>query len=211
MSKRWLVPVGLAAAALIATGCGSSSSSGTSTGSGSGGSAGSGSTASIVVKTTMIGGATVLTNAKGFKPYWFVPDTSTKSNCNGQCAKFWPPLKARLPPALATGTLGTITRSNGTMQATWNGHPLYTFLSDKKPGKNSGNGLNSSGGLWHEVTVSGAAAPWASSSKSKSSGRRHRRLTRILRQRGDPGSTRPGGLHVSGSKASSPERHAVSE
>ena len=57
------------------------------------------------------------------------------------------------------------------MQATWNGHPLYTFLSDKKPGENSGNGLNSSGGLWHEVTVSGgAAAPSASTSKSKSSG-----------------------------------------
>jgi predicted lipoprotein with Yx(FWY)xxD motif len=57
-----------------------------------------------------------------------------------------------------TGTLATITRSDGTVQATWNGHPLYTYISDTAPGQAKGNGLNLSGGVWHEVTISGTAA-----------------------------------------------------
>jgi predicted lipoprotein with Yx(FWY)xxD motif len=165
MGKRWLVPVGLAAAALIATGCGSSSS----TPAGSGGThsaAASGNT----LETKSIGGVSVLTNAKGFTLYWFAPDTSTTSKCNGSCATFWPPVKG---PATAgsgvTGTLGTITRSDGSSQATYDGHPLYTYKGDTAPGQNKGNGLNASGGLWHEVTASGDA-PSPSASKSKKSG-----------------------------------------
>ena len=56
-----------------------------------------------------------------------------------------------------TGTLGTITRPDGTTQATYDGHPLYTYAGDSAPGQNKGNGLNASGGLWYEMTVSGAA------------------------------------------------------
>lgn len=152
MGKRWLVPVSLAAAALIATGCGSSSTT-----SGGSGNAGSGSHSSAnELKTTKIGSATVLTDAQGFTLYWFVPDTSTTSKCYGECAKFWPPQKG---PATAgsgvTGTLGTITRTDGSIQATWNGHPLYTFKEDTKPGEALGNGKNLSGGVWHEVTLTG--------------------------------------------------------
>lgn len=121
------------------------------------------------LKTTTIGGATVLTNAKGRTLYWFVPDTSTKSNCNGGCATIWPPVKG---PATAgsgvTGKLATITRSDGSLQATYNGHPLYTYTGDSAPGQANGNGLNASGGVWHEVTVTGGAAP--SPSKSSSGG-----------------------------------------
>ena len=108
----------------------------------------------------MISGSSVLTNAKGFTVYWFAPDTATKSNCNGGCATIWPPVKG---PATAgsgvTGTLGTITRSDGTVQATYNGHPLYTYTADTAPGQASGNGVNASGGVWHEATVSGGPAP----------------------------------------------------
>jgi predicted lipoprotein with Yx(FWY)xxD motif len=65
-----------------------------------------------------------------------------------------------------TGTLGTITRSDGSTQATYTGHPLYTYVSDAAPGQAKGNGLNVSGGVWHEVTVSGAAAPAPSASSA---------------------------------------------
>src|SRR6266702_3667307 len=145
MNRRWLVPAGFAAAALIVGGCGSSGGA---------------------------GGSMVLTNAKGFTLYWFVPDTSTTSKCNGSCATFWPPVKG--PASAGTGvkgTLGTITRSDGSVQATFDGHPLYTFSGDSAPGQATGNGVNASGGVWHEVTVSGTApAPNPSSTKSSSSG-----------------------------------------
>ena len=124
--------------------------------------AGSSSTA---LKTAKIGGVTVLTNAKGFTLYWFVPDTATKSNCNGSCARFWPPVKG---PATAgpgvTGKLGVITRSDGSKQAAYDGHPLYTYAGDTAPGQAKGNGLNLSGGVWHEMTASGAVAPTPSAS-----------------------------------------------
>jgi len=100
-----------------------------------------------------------VTNAKGFTLYWFVPDTATTSKCNGSCATFWPPVKG---PATAgagvTGKLATIKRADGSAQATYNGHPLYTYVGDHAPGQATGNGLNVNGGVWHEVTVSVAAA-----------------------------------------------------
>ena len=55
-----------------------------------------------------------------------------------------------------TGKLGTITRTDGTTQVTYDGHPLYTYAADTAPGQAKGNGLNASGGVWHEMTVSGA-------------------------------------------------------
>jgi predicted lipoprotein with Yx(FWY)xxD motif len=98
----------------------------------------------------------VITNAQGFTLYSFAPDTPTKSNCNGTCAAYWPPVTGE-PSAGpgATGTLGTIRRSDGSTQATYDGHPLYTYIGDTAPGQASGNNLNLNGGLWHEVTASG--------------------------------------------------------
>jgi predicted lipoprotein with Yx(FWY)xxD motif len=169
MNKTWLAPAGLAATLLIAA-CGSSAGSGSNTSSAAA-PASSAAASSSALKTTTIGGAAVLTNGKGFTLYWFAPDTSTKSNCNGSCATYWPPVKG---PATAgggvTGKLATITRSDGSVQATYNGHPLYTYVGDKAPGQDKGNGLNLSGGLWHDVTVSGAAAPASSASASAGGG-----------------------------------------
>jgi predicted lipoprotein with Yx(FWY)xxD motif len=68
------------------------------------------------------------------------------------------------------GTFGTITRSDGSTQATFDGHPLYTFVGDTAPGQAKGNGLNVAGGLWHEITTSGTAAPVPAAGSTSSSG-----------------------------------------
>jgi predicted lipoprotein with Yx(FWY)xxD motif len=151
------------AAAAVLAAC----SSGTSS-SGSGGSNGSSpaAAASGTLKTAKIGSATVLTNAKGFTLYSFAPDTPTKSNCNGSCVTYWPPVKGAVSASGVKGTFGTIKRSDGSIQATFDGHPLYTYVGDTAPGQAKGNGLNLSGGVWHEITTSGSAAATSSSGGS---------------------------------------------
>jgi predicted lipoprotein with Yx(FWY)xxD motif len=153
------LPAVAAAAALVAA-C---SSSGTSA---SGGSSGHVAAAAVGLKTAKVDGVTVLTNAQGFTLYSFAPDTSTTSNCNGTCAQNWPPVKGPATASGVTGTFGTIKRSDGSTQATFDGHPLYTFAADTAPGQAKGNGLNEEGGVWHEITTSGAAAPAPSSTSS---------------------------------------------
>ena len=109
-----------------------------------------------VLKTIQIKGVTVLTNSKGMTLYWFAPDTPTKSACYGSCAAYWPPVYgAQKAGPGVTGTLGTIRRSDGTIQATYDGHPLYTYIADNAPGQATGNNINLNGGLWHEVLASG--------------------------------------------------------
>ena len=142
------IAAALAVAALVLlavaeAGAGSPAPAATSTGAGAG------------LKTTVIGGTTVLTNAKGFTLYSFAPDTPTVSKCYGSCAAYWPPVTGTAPasPGLP-GTVGTITRTGGTHQLTYNGHPLYTYIGDTAPGQAKGNNLNLNGGLWHEVPVS---------------------------------------------------------
>jgi len=167
--RMLLAVLAVAAATAVLAACGSSGSS-------SAGGSGSTSTSSPVattagssLKTATIGGAAVLTNAQGFAVYSFAPDTMTKSDCNGACAAAWPPVKG---PATAgaglTGKLGTIKRSDGSTQATYNGHPLYTFVMDTGPGTDTGNGVNAFGGLWHALTASGSAAPASTPSGSSS-------------------------------------------
>jgi len=169
MQKIWSI-AGLAAAVLAIAACGSSASSSSSPPAAAASSPAAGSSATTL-KSTTINGTQVLTNSAGFTLYWFVPDTSTTSKCTGSCAAFWPPVKG---PATAgsgvTGTLGTITRPDGSTQAAYDGHPLYTYAGDSAPGQAKGNGLNVSGGVWHEVTVSGGAAPAASTTPSAGGG-----------------------------------------
>jgi predicted lipoprotein with Yx(FWY)xxD motif len=109
-----------------------------------------------VLKAKQIGGVNLLTNAKGFTLYWFAPDSPNKSVCYGSCAAYWPPVagNASAGPGV-TGTIGTIKRTDGTTQATYDGHPLYTYVGDNAPGQNGGNNINLNGGLWHDVPVSG--------------------------------------------------------
>jgi predicted lipoprotein with Yx(FWY)xxD motif len=109
-----------------------------------------------VLEARTVGGVKLLTNANGLTLYWFAPDTSTKSACYGSCAAYWPPVTGKpLAGPGVTGSLGTITRTDGTTQATYDGHPLYTYIGDHAPGAASGNNLNLNGGLWHDVPVTG--------------------------------------------------------
>jgi len=109
-----------------------------------------------VLKAKVIAGVNLLTNAEGLTLYWFAPDTSAKSACYGSCAAYWPPVTGT-PSAGpgVTGTLGTITRTGGATQATYDGHPLYTYIGDSAPGTASGNNINLNGGLWHDVPITG--------------------------------------------------------
>ena len=109
------------------------------------------------LRTAAIGGAQVLTNANGLTLYWFARDTPGKSACYGSCAQYWLPLTGPVNGTGIAGTFGTIKRTDGTLQATYNGRPLYTYIADSGPGQAHGNNLNLNGGLWHEVTVTGAA------------------------------------------------------
>jgi len=182
-NRWWAVPVLAGGAALLAA-CGSSASPSTS---GTTPAAGGGTTApaaaahssapagSAVISTRSTSKGTVLVNAKGRTLYWFAIDTPTSSKCTGTCATYWPPVIGK--PAAAAGMslpkhLGTITRSNGQVQATYDGHPLYTYVGDTAPGLVKGNGLKLSGGLWWAATPSGAklGAAAAKPSSSSSSG-----------------------------------------
>ena len=173
--RKILGAAGLAALALALSACASSASSSASSTPAAGASspassapASSGSTLGM----RTINGTAVVTNAKGMTLYWFAPDTSTASKCTGSCATYWPPVTGPVTAGSGvTGTLGTITRSDGTTQATYDGHPLYTYVGDTAPGQAKGNGKNLSGGLWYEMTVSGAKpATGTSGSTSSSSG-----------------------------------------
>jgi|HubBroStandDraft_2_1064218.scaffolds.fasta_scaffold136731_1 predicted lipoprotein with Yx(FWY)xxD motif len=180
--RKILGAAGLAAVALALSACASSASSSSSTpattapaagGSSAASSAPASSAGGATVNMTTINGTAVLTNSSGKTLYWFAPDTSTTSKCTGSCATYWPPVTGPVTAGSGvTGTLGTITRSDGTMQATYDGHPLYTYVGDTAAGQAKGNGLNLSGGLWYEMTVSGAkpAVATAGSTGSASTG-----------------------------------------
>jgi predicted lipoprotein with Yx(FWY)xxD motif len=107
----------------------------------------------VTLKTATIGGVAVLTSTNGFTLYWFAPDSPSASRCTGSCAAYWPPVTGTpaAGPGVTTGKLGTIKRPGGTTQATYDGHPLYTYIGDNAPGQARGNKLDLNGGYWYEV------------------------------------------------------------
>ncbi|MGH3283926.1 MAG: COG4315 family predicted lipoprotein, partial [Streptosporangiaceae bacterium] len=110
----------------------------------------------VMLKAATIGGVRVLTDTRGLTLYWFAPDTPSVSRCFGSCAAYWPPvLGSPQPGPGVTGTLGAISRGGRSVQATYDGHPLYTYIGDNGPGQANGNNLDLNGGLWYEVRVSG--------------------------------------------------------
>jgi len=102
-----------------------------------------------------IGGKMVLTDAAGRTLYSFAPDSPNKSVCYGSCAAYWPPVTGAPTAGTGiTGKIGTIKRTDGTTQLTYDGHPLYTYIGDNAPGQDNGNNINLNGGLWLVVPVS---------------------------------------------------------
>lgn len=102
----------------------------------------------------------ILVDSKGRTLYLFTKDSGTKSACLGMCATPWPPLLANGTPKAGAGAkaslLGTTRRSGGASQVTYHGHPLYTFIKDKRPGDTNGEGVSAFGGRWFPVSPAGA-------------------------------------------------------
>jgi predicted lipoprotein with Yx(FWY)xxD motif len=101
----------------------------------------------------------ILVDSQGRTLYLFKRDTGTTSMCTGACAANWPPLRAHGKPTVDGGAnaslAATTKRSDGATQVTYNGHPLYRYSGDQKPGDSNGQGLNTYGGRWYALTPAG--------------------------------------------------------
>jgi len=172
--------VAVAAVALTVAACGSSSSSGSNSSVASSGTPASSSngyggstSANTSSSTSKSSGSAVaistakgpdgihLTGESGKALYLWVADTSDKSVCSGACAQAWPPVIAKSTPKAAGGVvssdLGTTSRSNGTKQVTYKGHPLYYYVGDSHSGTITGQGSDSFGAKWWLITPKGMA------------------------------------------------------
>jgi predicted lipoprotein with Yx(FWY)xxD motif len=113
----------------------------------------------------------VLVDSEGFTVYSFAKDKGTTSSCYGACAETWPPVTTEGAPTSGEGAasskLGTTKRKDGTVQVTYAGKPLYTFVEDSQPGEANGNGVTFFGGEWNALDQNGSAVA-ASSAEGES-------------------------------------------
>ena len=135
----------------------------------SGGASASGAT---VITTASSSAGTFLTSGSGRAIYLWAKDTSGMSACTGACASAWPPVTTTGTVTASGGAkssdLGTITRSDGTKQVTYDGHPLYFFSGDSGPGMASGQGNDGFGAKWWLVSPSGSDVTSAVTAFTKS-------------------------------------------
>ena len=195
--------VPLAAALLAAAACGSSASSSsnsaasgaTSSAASSGNRYGGGTSSSAaaspaaagtaaVIKTSTGSAGTFLVSGSGRAVYMFAKDAMNQSACSGACASAWPPVTTTGAATVSGGAkasdLGTITRSDGTKQVTYDGHALYYFAGDSSAGQTNGQGVDGFGAKWWLVAPTGsiittasggsAQAPASSPTASKAGG-----------------------------------------
>jgi predicted lipoprotein with Yx(FWY)xxD motif len=141
-----LVPFALAACGTAATGYG-------------GGTAPSSKSAPATISVRANSLGQILVDASGKTLYLFEADTSSQSTCSGACAQAWPPVTTTGGPKAAGSAsqslLGTTTRGDGTTQVTYNGHPLYRFINDTKPGDTTGEGSTAFGAGWDVLSPAG--------------------------------------------------------
>lgn len=176
MSRIHLSVAALAlAAAIVVAGCGGSSGG---SGGGEGSAYGGGETSTAASKpvsstapesgakisVSNIGGEVgkALVDSEGFTLYYFEKDRGGKSACYGACAQIWPPLTTEGAPAASGGAmsakLGTTKRSDGTVQVTYAGWPLYTYTVDAAPGEANGTDVKDFGASWYPLHPNGEKA-----------------------------------------------------
>jgi len=112
-----------------------------------------------VVKLRSTGLGRIIVDSRGITLYDFVQDKGTRSTCYGACAAVWPPLLTKGKPIAGPGVraslLGTTKRSDGKLEVTYAGHPLYYFVSDRRPGQTTGQGINQFGAPWWILSATG--------------------------------------------------------
>ena len=154
---HFLKTLALAVGALVATAAFAISASGSTSG-------------GALVKVGPSNLGRVLVDAHGKTLYIWAHDKGINSSCYGDCAEYWPPLLSRGKPVAGSGAqaalMGTSRRSDGRIQVTYAGHPLYCFVQDRKPGQTSGEGLTGFGGRWDPVSSAGAAVHKGSDSSA---------------------------------------------
>jgi predicted lipoprotein with Yx(FWY)xxD motif len=139
--------------ALALADCGSSNKASTSAPP----TASNGQPATIGVASSGLGN--ILVDAQGRTLYLFQKDSGTTSACTGSCVTFWPPLTATAKPTVGSGAssslITTTMRSDGKTQVVYNGHPVYLYTGDHKPGDTTGQGLVAFGGGWFTLSAAG--------------------------------------------------------
>ena len=159
MKSKLLVTNAIVATALLVGACGGSSgSSSTSSASPSPSPAATGEKIAVATNAKL---GSILVDEKGLTVYLFVADTGKESTCYTSCAAIWPPVLTDGAPQAGTGAdaslLGTTTRTDGKVEVTYAGHPLYYFVKDKVAGDVTGQGINGFGALWWVMSPAGAA------------------------------------------------------
>ena len=113
--------------------------------------------ATLSVRSSSLG--QILVDGRGKTLYLFEADKATQSTCSGACAQAWPPFTTTGTPKVSAGAspslVGTTTRSDGTTQVTYAGHPLYFFINDTKPGDVTGEGSTAFGAGWDVLAPNG--------------------------------------------------------
>jgi len=130
--------------------------------------AATGPSTAVIASATKSSVGTILVDDNGRSLYHLTTDTSTTSTCTGSCASLWPPVTvaAGMKPSAAaglSGSVGTLTRSDGSRQVTYNGKPLYTYGPDTTTADALGQGVE---GVWFVVKAPGAASSAGSTTTS---------------------------------------------
>lgn len=158
MQSKVLVTAATVAVALLAAACGGTTQSTAAASPSPSPAAAAGMTIAVATNAKL---GQILVDGKGMTVYLWVADTATTSTCYTTCATFWPPVLTTGAPQAGAGAqaslLGTTTRTDGMVQVTYAGHPLYYFQKDKQAGDATGQGSNGFGALWWVMSPAGTA------------------------------------------------------